>query len=591
MKNSHSHFPDVHFTVVFTLFRLTHLVALYLLLSITSTHNNILVSNPETVKRQALIKAEIDEIDLRSTWRSILWLPADRQSNFQAHNSSQTSESQSMLSNSLLNKLFLDQNEKQIAGQILGSKSVQIRKIVSELIPYLSNLLLWQCKLKTCIQNFNNGLASNIENAKLRYELKQGKLFLLKLILLIGSKIIKVFNLDNHNNEGISEQDKQFVRRYYMRVLNLCQGMYKIDSDTIQICKKEISGVLEVDSVCKACSSLSANCSEFLTKLTDYIEVVKSENAINKNIQVKEIIKRFKKLKWVVKEFETKTKGWEHAKLISEKDVIFLNTLKCYTIWKFPDVHINSDENWKNLKKNFKLLHTEISDFVIFVEDHRMLHKQMWQTNELFKIFTESLKEVDDSNLNDEELCLYPKFSMEDIASLKTALIIAERKENNAEWIKKVCDFIQNIGFSHVYLAKEYFPQSFLCLMHSTVVYISREGTPKRPFQSSHCESFLEEFLNKNKLCLRDVIDFYFQLRNLINVRESNEFWLKVLEAQSKRIITDANMKLEVNKARALVIAYYMFKWNFTNLVNLRNFYNKHYCSIKILEELDTESG
>lgn len=417
------------FNFACNLWRIASVCFKCLTLSAVCANNNVSFSNTLAEIPITNYAVVTEEENLAAAWEAILALPANNKLNLGEQNPNTIFEELVEVPKTLLRELFSLDFERKAAEVVLNSQSIEIRKTVSLLIPHLSDLLLWEYKLKTSIPE--PGLENNyvITLDLLHEKIYRGRRFLLKVIFATG---IRVLENDRHyiyKHGDIPNQRKQVVMNYYTQILKLCHVICKIDLASIQKCQSEISRIFRDGSVCEICLYQYNRCVELLPTIVNCETGLQKKIADFENILDEETIEQLKKMEWSIRNIKDIITYWTKHHKTPEKDMRFLESVQFGIARKLPNSLKSINEDFNKLETDINLLSNELSDLVRFCREHFEVHSEISSAKILFKIFTESLNEIKDFGVVADQVFLKPVFPDRDIIYLKLASIISEGKE------------------------------------------------------------------------------------------------------------------------------------------------------------------
>lgn len=228
-----------NFKGVFILWCVTHLCTAY-----ANNAASLCDVQPECPNPWLAGDVATNEENPKTAWEALLQLIIEEETGSEAQNTISIPETAGEFTHILLAKLFLRKNEYGIAKNILALKQNQIPNILSELIPQLFNLLLWEYKLKTSAPGPNAANNDNVSEIDLlSKKIDKGKQFLFKLIFITGSKLIKDDGL-TCPIAFVSEDERRFLTSYYTKILKICQVIYKIDPRSVENYRDKISDII-----------------------------------------------------------------------------------------------------------------------------------------------------------------------------------------------------------------------------------------------------------------------------------------------------------------------------------------------------------
>ena len=598
MCNSYFHLVSWFVKLVFTVWIATRLITTHCSLNTACANNNICVSNA-LVENPILghaMRLEIEKENLSRAWESIMELYSNSESNSEIQTLNNMPEVLNEFANWLAYKLFPCCNELEYAVSVLRSNNSETFQIVSELLPQLLELLLREYKLITRKSEPETNNTNNIDNTleidMLRMKINQGKHLLLKLICITGLKQIRDEESIIRSNTDIAEEKKQHLKEYYIYILKLFQAIHKIDSEIITTCRDEISIMIGIDYACEVCSVFQNNCKTVIKPLKRLFMILQIVIEKHENVWAAKQIELPKKISWILQNVNDKLTEWKPSKEITNKDMLFLDNMLHIENWQVPYWLINEHVFWKYFDEILKVLRVQILSYTNVFKANCKVHERNCLAKVFFGIFNESLLEIINYSVSIEEPFLKPALIEQEIVSLKTALIISEGKECNAKLIKEVYISILNIDLQSIILCDDHFPGPLLSLLHAIAEYMIKTGVNFEPFKLPVWEIALEEFFNKDRLFIKDIIDLYFLIRSLKSWAAFGRqcLWSHTVKLQIKRGGGN-NRDLEINKARGIILAFFMLQWNSNDLCNLENGYCRHYCDIPILKELNAESN
>ena len=586
MSCLHFHLP-VSFGVklAFTLWRVSLLILNNSSISAAPSNNHVSQSNTLTENPPTLYSSERHgraDDKFTTGWRIIL---DKKKTNFERQSLSRPSV---IFTEVVFSELFTTLYEYSVVKSIWKIECTGIEQMVNELVPHLSNLLFWKYKLKMCVLFSSSGSENSwIEIKQLITKIKEGQLSLIKLILVIGCKKIKDGSHNIRNNTDINDNSKQFIIKYYVQILSFCQVMYKIDSTRIQQYTNDIKDIVQSTIACNTCLNLYMILyqSELLDKLKAVLQTFNDQILCRVNELDQETVKRIEDAGWLLTAAEETLSGWKIDKEVNEKDILFLNMVISCTNWELMNV-LGCDEDMLNdLVNRLGDIRSQISKITAYFEENHKIHEQACLRNVFFKLFESSLSQVYDSSLIPSKLLLCPDLLKDEILSLKTANIISERKECDAEWIEHICSSVLNTNILSIDLPDGDFPRGVIILLHSIAEYLIETKVKIEHAEFTEVEKSFEELIEKDEIFFNNIVAVYFKIRSLwiLNDSARSKLWNYILEMICDRRTKNLDMDLKIHTAQGIIIAFYMLNCGLTDLEYLEANYQTHWREIRQL--------